>query len=88
MNTNLTRVQVYLDPHDIVEMDRLAKKKNVSRSQIIRDAVSIVTRQYTSYIKRNKSTKREKNPLLEMAGFEKSKTGTLGLNVDEIYEHV
>ncbi|OGM23726.1 hypothetical protein A3D00_00800 [Candidatus Woesebacteria bacterium RIFCSPHIGHO2_02_FULL_38_9] len=80
----LTRVQVYLEPQNLIVLDRLAKKENKSRSQIIRDAINQHSQKGIK--KLTKKNKVLKNPLLDMAGMGgKSKTGTLGLNIDEIY---
>lgn len=85
MNNQLVRVQVYLDPKDVSLLDQLAKSINVTRSQIIRDVTKAVAKRYerTAYLLESKKTK--KDPLLELVGIEESKTGTVGLNVDEIY---
>ncbi len=85
MNTNLTRVQVYLDPENLALIDQMAKAVKVRRSQIIRDALDAVAIRYTKVTRLVKPKKRTANALLELSGIEKSKTGTIGLNVDEIY---
>jgi AbrB family looped-hinge helix DNA binding protein len=38
--------------------------------------------------KKRKSSQKKKDPLLELIGIGKSRTGRVGLNVDEIYERV
>ena len=85
MNTNLTRVQVYLDPVDLLLLDELAGKLSVTRSQVIRDATKAVANRYAKAASVVDKTPAKKNVLLELVGFEKSKTGKVGLNIDEIY---
>lgn len=85
MNANLTRVQVYLDPENLALIDQMAKAVKVRRSQIIRDALDAVAIRYTQMTKLIKPKKYKRNPLLELSGIDVSKTGTVGLNVDEIY---
>lgn len=87
MNENLVRVQIYLESQSLSFLDAIAAKLNVSRSQIIRDAVNAVARRYADTATYVKPKREEKNPLLELAGIEKSKTGDLGLRVDEIYHN-
>lgn len=86
MNNQLTRVQVYLDPHDVTLIDRVAKRLKIKRSQIIRDATKAVALRYgRTYELLESKPLKIKNPLFDLIGFEKSKTGTVGLNVDDIY---
>lgn len=82
----LTRVQVYLNPDNIIVINQMAKDLRIKRSQIIRDATSSVAMRYSESIKLIKSRPKIKNPLLDLVGFATSKTGTIGLNVDEIYQ--
>lgn len=83
---NLVRVQLYLDPGNLEVVDELAKELKVPRSQIIRDAVEASVEKYSETLKLIKlKNKPSLNLWLSMAGIEKSKTGTVGLNVDEIY---
>ena len=81
----LIRVQLYLDPDNLSLVDELAKEIRVSRSQIIRDALDAVATRYVQTKELIKPKKSQKNALLAMIGIDKSKTGTVGLNVDEIY---
>ncbi len=85
MNTNLTRVQVYLDRIDLLLLDELAGKLRVTRSQVIRDATKAVANRYAKAATVVGKTSAPKNALLELIGVEKSKTGTVGLDIDEIY---
>ena len=85
-NTQLTRVQVYLDPEDMSLLDQLAAQIQVTRSQIIRDATKAVAIRYeqVSQLLETKTTKT--NALRDLIGIEVSKTGKVGLNIDEIYQ--
>ena len=86
MNTNLSRVQIYLKPDDVVSLDDIATRLKITRSQIIRDAVSAVAKKYLGLVGLLDTNSSKRNPLLDLVGIEKSKTGTIGLNVDEIYQ--
>jgi len=81
----LTRVQVYLDPYDVVVLDQIARQIKIKRSQIIRDATKAVARRYADTISLLETKPTQKNPLTELIGIETSKTGQIGLNIDEIY---
>ena len=89
MDTNLVRVQSYFKPHQVEFLDLLSGKIGVNRSQILRDLAEAVVVQYykVGEFVSTKPKKIKKNPLLDLVGAEKSKTGTVGLNVDEIYLH-
>lgn len=86
MNQQLVRYQVYLNPQDVSVLTRLAHVSKVSRSQIIRDATKAVA---DRYLKMSRYYRPEppldQNPLLRLIGIEKSRTGTVGLHVDDIY---
>ncbi len=85
MNTHLTRIQVYLDQSDVLTLDELAQRIRVTRSQVIRDATKAIAMRYASLAalvgKKHVTT----NPLVELIGSEQSKTGTVGLHIDDIY---
>lgn len=85
MNGQLLRVQVYLDPMDMHLIDKMATKIKITRSQIIRDATRAVANRYVRIVEFLEAKPPKRNPLLGLIGIGKSKTGTLGLNVDEIY---
>ena len=87
MNTQLSRVQVYLNPADVSLLDELAEQIQITRSQIIRDATHAVATRYLDIARLLTAPSARQNPLIELVGFEKSKTGRVGLNVDEIYLH-
>lgn len=85
MNYTMARVQVYLNPQDVGVLDVLAKHINIKRSQILRDITNTVSTRYEQVAQLLAARKPKTNPLMELAGIEKSKTGTVSLNVDEIY---
>lgn len=81
----LTRVQVYLDPDNLSIIDEIAKDIRITRSQIIRDLLDSMAIRYIKTKDLIKPIKSAKNALIEMGGIGVSKTGKVGLNVDEIY---
>jgi len=82
----LTRVQVYLNPDDLSFIDQIVSGIKINRSQIIRDAVSAVANNYVKTVNLiTRSKKPRVKTWIELIGFETSKTGDLGLRVDEIY---
>ena len=85
MSNQLVRVQAYLEPNNLSIIDEMAKDINISRSQIIRDALDAVATRYAKTKEFIKPRRPEKNALIEMGGIGISKTGTVGINVDEIY---
>lgn len=86
MNQQLNRYQVYLDRQDMFMLAKLAGTLKVSRSQLIRDATKAVALRYVRVASRlTSSNNARNNPLLDLIGIEKSRTGTVGLDVDDIY---
>lgn len=85
MNYTMARVQVYLNPQDVGILDVLAQHINIKRSQILRDITNSVATRYEQVAQMLVAKKTKTNPLMELAGIEKSKTGKVGINVDEIY---
>lgn len=85
----LARVQAYLDPDNLTIVDKIAKNNKIAKSQIIRDSLYVIVDRYTKTSNRPLTGEKasNKNPLEELVGCGKSKTGTVGLNVDEIYLH-
>ncbi len=85
----MQRVQVYLDPKNLSIIDSIVKGIGISRSQIIRDALEAIANHYVevSFTHTERKKKDKKDPLEELIGCGQSKTGTVGLNVDEIYLH-
>ena len=85
MDNQMTRVQVYLEPQSVTQLDVLAKTIRVKRSQIIREAVLAVNLRFNELFTLLR-LKPIKNPLMEYCGIEDSKTGHVSENVDEIYQ--
>lgn len=84
---NLVRVQLYLDPENLSLVDEIASELKVSRSQIIRDAIEESVKKNTKKLKPFKIKRKSNLKLwMNLIGIEKSKTGTVGLNVDDIYK--
>lgn len=81
----MNRYQIYLDPREVAGLDRLAADLDLSRSQIIRDVVSRVMREFEKAIVINYKKKAKNNPLLRMCGIGKSSTGNISMDVDSIY---
>ena len=84
-NAQLTRVQVYLDPEDILLLDRLSSQVKVTRSHIIREATKAVATRYAQVSSLLYPQSASFNPLKDLVGAEVSKTGRVGLHIDDIY---
>lgn len=80
----MTRYQTYLNPQSVETMDDVARLLDVSRSQIIRDVVDRVAREYKKLLLPRTGI-RSDNPLLKMAGVIKGVNPGISENVDEIY---
>lgn len=80
----MNRYQTYLNPQSVEIMDDVARLLDISRSQIIRDVVDRVAREYKKLLLVRTKPSLD-NPLLKMAGFAKSPTGRVSQNIDEIY---
>lgn len=81
----MNRYQIYLDPKDVAGLDSLAHDLDISRSQIIRDVVSRVVREYEKILTRINRIRAKDDPLLKMAGIIKSGKKNLSQDVDSIY---
>lgn len=87
----LQRVQVYLDPKDLSVMDMVAKAIKIKRSQIIRDlmrsAASVAHRYIETYniVEPKRHFKDRLKIWKGLFAIGQSKTGDLGLRIDEIY---
>lgn len=87
MNTNLLRTQVYLEGEDLSLLDELARQIHVTRSQIIREATRAVAQHYAKLVQLTLGKRTRTNPIKELIGIEESKTGQVGLSVDDLYRH-
>ena len=63
------------------------KKINLQHSQLIRKLINATVLRYIRVAKFLAVNNNSKNPIMELAGMEKSKTGKVGLNVDDIYNN-
>ena len=81
----MNRYQVYLDPQVVESTDDLARSLDISRSQIIRDVVSRVIREYKKILSMRNYVSSARNPILEMIGMGKTSQKHISENVDEIY---
>lgn len=81
----MQRYQIYLKPHSVNILADLARYLNMSRSQIIRDVIDRVAREYEKLIKAEEKIAMKNNPLLKMAGFAKSGKPGISRNADQIY---
>ncbi len=81
----MNRYQIYLDPKSVNTIDELARLTNFSRSQIIRDVISRMAREYEKLIVAAEKRRMKNNPLLKMAGFAKGPNKDISSNVNDIY---
>lgn len=81
----MNRYQIYLDPKDIGTLDKLAKLTNFSRSQIIRDVIARMAREYEKILEKYFTKRAQSNPLLKMAGMARGGRKDISRNIDEIY---
>ncbi|KKU83272.1 hypothetical protein A2973_01665 [Candidatus Gottesmanbacteria bacterium RIFCSPLOWO2_01_FULL_49_10] len=83
----MKRYQMYLEPKSVAIIDDLSRELDISRSQIVRDVISRVMREYEKILTAATSRRLKNNPLLQMAGFAQSPTGHVSENIDDIYLH-
>lgn len=81
----MNRYQIYLDPEDVNILDELARLTSFSRSQIIRDVISRMAKQYEKLLENHHKKQMKYNPLLKMAGFAKGPHKDISHNVNDIY---
>ncbi len=81
----MNRYQIYLNPKDVNVLDELARLTSFSRSQIIRDVIDKMAKEYRKLLQATEKRRMKNNPLLKMAGFAKSGTPGLATRVNEIY---
>ena len=85
MDSQLVRVQVYVNPDHLSKVDEMAEEIKITRSQMIRDALEAMVIRYTKIKHLVKPVEYKKNALIAMSGIGVSKTGKVGLNIDEVY---
>ena len=81
----MNRYQIYLNPRDVNVLDELAKLTSFSRSQIIRDVINKMAREYEKLLEANTKRRLKYNPLLKMAGFAKGPNRDISHHVNDIY---
>lgn len=81
----MQRYQIYLKPQAVNILTDLAKELDMSRSQIIRDVIDRMAREYEKIIKAKETLQMENNPLLKMAGFAKGGKPGIARNANQIY---
>lgn len=81
----MRRYQVYLNPRTVGNLDALAAELDLSRSQVIRDALDAVAAQYRKIVALLYSPTGEGHPILNLKGIAKTKTGKTAKGHDEIY---
>lgn len=81
----MQRYQIYLKPQSVNILTDLAKGLNVSRSQVIRDVIDRMAKEYEKLIKAGEALKMKNNPLLKMAGFAKGGKPGISRNANQIY---
>lgn len=81
----MNRYQIYLKSESVEVLDNLAKLTNLSRSQIIRDVIDKMAKEYERLLTKTEASRMKNNPLLKMAGFAKGPGKDISHNVNEIY---
>lgn len=81
----MNRYQIYLDPKHVNILDELAKLTSFSRSQIIRDVIAKMAKEYEKILETNRKKRLKNNPLLKMAGFAKGGKPGISRNANQIY---
>lgn len=82
----MNRYQIYLDPKTVSVFDRVAVNLEVARSQVIRDALSRVAKEFKKALTATRSFDVKNHPLMKMSGIGKGASKNLASRVDEIYE--
>lgn len=81
----MNRYQIYLDPKDVNILDELARLTSFSRSQIIRDVITRMARQYEKLLEAQLRKRFKNDPILKMAGFAKGGKPGISRNANQIY---
>jgi len=81
----MNRYQIYLNPNSVNTLDQLSTEINLSRSQIIRDVIDRMAREYKKLLDAREAKRLKNNPLLKMAGFAKGGKPGISRNVNQIY---
>lgn len=81
----MQRYQIYLEPRDVNILDELARLTSFSRSQIIRDVIAKMAKEYEKVLEKQTKKNLKNNPFLKMAGMAKGGSKNISKNIDEIY---
>ena len=81
----MNRYQIYLEPESVEILDDLAEQMNISRSQIIRDVINKMAKEYEKLLIKSAKNRLKNNPLLKMAGMAKGPNKDISKNIKEIY---
>ena len=81
----MNRYQIYLNPKSVIAVEEIADQFETSRSEIIREAVDSLVAQYYKMATVLQRETAKDNPLLKLAGVEKSRSGHVAEEIDEIY---
>lgn len=81
----MNRYQIYLDPKTVSVFDQVAANLGLSRSQIVRDLLDRVAREYTKALSVAGWFSVKSHPLLKMSGKLRGGSSDLSSRVDEIY---
>lgn len=81
----MSRYQIYLEPNTVSIIDDLSSSVGVSRSQVIRDVIDRIAREYKKVLTVTAKSRLKQNPLLKMIGSGHSSSNNLSRTVDIIY---
>lgn len=82
----MKRYQMYLDPIHVNTIDEIAQLAGVTRSEIVRDVMNLITTKYAKLILPPKKLKKNiYKPLNDIIGIAKLGDPKAYLKVDEIY---
>lgn len=81
----MSRYQIYLEPNTVATIDDLSSALDLSRSQIIRDVLDRVAREYKKVIFAAKGMRKSSNSILKMDGIIDAPITDLSTRGDEYY---
>lgn len=81
----MNRYQIYLNPESVNIFDQVASELDLSRSQIVRDWIDRIAKEYKKALTYTKKFHSKNDPLLKMMGIGRSSTGRISSDVDSIY---
>lgn len=81
----MSRYQIYLEPNTVAAIDGLSSDIGVSRSQVIRDVLDRVAREYRKIVVAATKIKKSSNVILKMDGIIDTPITDLSTRGDEYY---